>query len=107
LNITRGEMAAYGHCPSGRFFEAAACGTPLITDTFPGLEEFFDPYSEMFVARDTQDVVFALRLADSDLLHIARAARERTLDEHTGMVRARQMLAAFENARNRRFAEAA
>ena len=101
LNITRGEMAAYGHCPSGRFFEAAACGTPLITDHFPGLEEFFDPYSEVIVARETNDVVFALQLPDFDLQRIAAAARERTLDQHTGTVRARQMLAAFENARRR------
>jgi spore maturation protein CgeB len=107
LNITRGEMAAYGHCPSGRFFEAAACGTPLITDSFPGLEEFFDPDSEVLVAQETKDAVCALRLQDPELMHIARAARERTLDEHTGMVRARQMVAAFESARSRRFAEAA
>jgi spore maturation protein CgeB len=103
LNITRGEMAAYGHCPSGRFFEAAACGTPLITDYFPGLEEFFDPYSELVVARETSDVTFALHMPDSDLRRIAAAARERTLDEHTGTVRARQMLAAFEQARSRSF----
>src|SRR5215813_1564155 len=32
LNLTREEMARNGWCPSGRFFEAAACGTPLITD---------------------------------------------------------------------------
>lgn len=107
LNITRGEMAAYGHCPSGRLFEAAACGTPLITDHFPGLEEFFDPCSEVVVARETNDVVFALQLPDSDLQRIAAAARERTLDEHTGTVRARQMLAAFESARHRTFVEAA
>jgi len=71
------------------------------------LEEFFDPDSEVLVVREIQDTVFALRLQDPELLHIARAARERTLDEHTGMVRARQMLAAFESARSRRFAEAA
>src|SRR5205823_5341778 len=26
LNVTRGPMAAMGYCPSGRLFEAAACG---------------------------------------------------------------------------------
>jgi spore maturation protein CgeB len=107
LNITRGGMEAMGHCPSGRFFEAAACGTPLITDYFTGLEEFFDPYSEVIVARETNDVLFGLHLPDSDLQRIAAAARERTLDQHTGMVRARQMLSAFESARSRSLAEAA
>jgi spore maturation protein CgeB len=107
LNITRGEMAAFGHCPSGRLFEAAACCTSVITDHFTGLEEFFDIDNEVFIAQQTSDVVFALGLPDADLQRIASAARERTLDEHTGMVRARQMLAAFESARSRSLAEAA
>ena len=29
LNVTRQAMAAMGWCPSGRLFEAAACGAPL------------------------------------------------------------------------------
>ena len=29
LNVTRRAMKAMGYCPSGRLFEAAACGTPL------------------------------------------------------------------------------
>ncbi len=32
LNLTREQMAMSGYCPSGRFFEASACGTPLLTD---------------------------------------------------------------------------
>ncbi|HTD56002.1 MAG TPA: hypothetical protein VK670_11515, partial [Silvibacterium sp.] len=28
LNVTRKSMADYGYCPSGRLFEAAACGVP-------------------------------------------------------------------------------
>jgi hypothetical protein len=76
----------------------------VITDYFVGLEEFFDVYSEVFVAHETSDVVFALSLPDVDLQRIASAARERTLDEHTGTVRARQMLAAFESARSRSLA---
>ena len=53
LNITRGEMAANGWCPSGRFFEAAACGTPLITDPWEGLDSFFDLRTNfaLFLAR--------------------------------------------------------
>ncbi|MCI0352400.1 MAG: glycosyltransferase, partial [Acidobacteriales bacterium] len=48
LNITRSEMARYGYCPSGRFFEAAACGTPIVSDWWEGLETFFDR-DEIFV----------------------------------------------------------
>ncbi|HCC57591.1 MAG TPA: glycosyltransferase [Solibacterales bacterium] len=43
LNITRRAMRAMGYCPSGRLFEAAACGVPILTDTWEGLEEFFTP----------------------------------------------------------------
>src|SRR6185437_9772804 len=49
LNITRGEMARWGWCPSGRFFEAAACGTPLITDWLEGLDWFFDVVRDLRV----------------------------------------------------------
>ncbi len=43
LNVTRRDMAAMGWCPSGRLFEAAACGAPILTDAWPGLEDFFTP----------------------------------------------------------------
>jgi spore maturation protein CgeB len=104
LNITRGEMAQYGHCPSGRFFEAAACGTPIVTDHFAGIEEFFDTEREMAVVNNTEDVVSALRCSDEELAGMARLARERTLDEHTGQVRARQLVQALESAANKSFA---
>lgn len=93
LNITRAEMARNGWCPSGRFFEAAACGTPVITDCWPGLEDFFDTQRELWVVRETADVESALELSDNDLHTMAAGARQRTLDEHTGQVRARQLLA--------------
>ena len=32
FNVTRRAMAAFGWCPSGRLFEAAACGTPILSD---------------------------------------------------------------------------
>ena len=32
LNVTRRAMADMGYCPSGRLFEAAACGAPLLSD---------------------------------------------------------------------------
>lgn len=43
LNVTRRAMADYGYCPSGRLFEAAACGAPILTDTWDGLSMFFTP----------------------------------------------------------------
>jgi spore maturation protein CgeB len=98
LNLTREAMASSGFCPSGRFFEAAACGTPIATDWFEGLDSFFEPGAEVLVVRDTADVLHGLELSDAELLSLARRAHERTLDEHTGYHRAKAMLAAFEAA---------
>jgi spore maturation protein CgeB len=99
LNITRGEMAASGWCPSGRFFEAAACGTPVITDAWEGLDSFFDLESELRVVSSAEEVQQALLMPAAELQAMASRARQRTLDEHTGMVRARQLLGYLEEAR--------
>ena len=88
LNVTRATMAAMGWCPSGRLFEAAACGTPMLSDHWEGLNEFFTPGEERLIAEQARDVVAALELSDTELRNIARAARERTLSEHTAEVRA-------------------
>ncbi len=100
LNITRSGMAARGgYCPSGRFFEAAACGTPILTDWFDGLDTFFVPGEEIFVVRTADDVSAALRCPQNELQRLARRARQRTLQEHTGMQRARQLIALLNEAR--------
>jgi spore maturation protein CgeB len=99
LNLTREAMAASGYCPSGRFFEAAACGTPIVTDWFEGLDSFFAPGREVLVAHNAEEVLQGLNLSDGDLLGMARRARERTLEEHTGYQRALTLLRAFEAAR--------
>jgi len=88
LNVTRQAMARMGYCPSGRLFEAAACGVPILSDEWEGLEQFFEPGAEVLVARSTDDAVSALSLPPTELAGVARRARERTLDEHTAMHRA-------------------
>jgi spore maturation protein CgeB len=98
LNLTREEMAASGYCPSGRFFEAAACGAPIVTDWFAGLDSFFEAGQEVLVAGDTGTLLRALDSSDAELRRMARRARQRTLDEHTGRQRALTMLAAFDAA---------
>ena len=98
LNVTRAAMAAMGHCPSGRLFEAAACGTPILSDGWDGLDQFFTPGEEIIVASTTADAMAALALTDAELAAIAARARARTMDEHTAERRARQMVRAFEQA---------
>jgi spore maturation protein CgeB len=94
LNITRQAMAAMGWCPSGRLFEASACGTPILSDWWEGLDSFFEPGREILVARSTDDAVSALDLSDAELARIASASRERTLSQHTSYHR----VLAFETA---------
>ena len=91
LNVTRQPMADNGYCPSGRLFEAAACGCATLTDPWPGLEEFLEPDSEILVAADRETVIEALQRPAEELRHIGKAAREKTLEYHTADVRARQM----------------
>jgi spore maturation protein CgeB len=83
LNVTRRAMARYGYCPSGRLFEAAACGTFILSDEWEGLDAFFTPKKEIFCARLADDVLAALELSDMEIARVAEAARSRTLQEHT------------------------
>lgn len=88
INVTRAPMAAMGHCPSGRLFEAAACETPIITDAWPGLEEFLTPEEEIVAAATCDDVLAALDMSPSRQRRLAAAARARVLRAHTARHRA-------------------
>jgi spore maturation protein CgeB len=85
-----------GWCPSGRLFEAAACGVPILSDWWMGLDEFFTPGAEILVALDSGDAIAAVERDDASLAAIAAAARERTLTEHTAGRRAAELEAAIE-----------
>ena len=98
LNVTRAAMAASGWCPSGRLFEAAACGTALLSDRWTGIETFFEPGREILLADTTDEAMAALDRSDAELARIAEAGRARTLADHTAAWRARQMVAALDMA---------
>lgn len=99
LNVTREAMARMGWCPSGRLFEAAACGAAVITDEWSGLDEFYQPGCEILLGRTANDALAALDLDTATLERIGRAARERTLDEHTSVHRARVLVDLLEETR--------
>jgi spore maturation protein CgeB len=101
LNVTRPAMAQMGWCPSGRLFEAAACGAPLLSDRWIGLEDFFEPGEEILLADDAADTLAALQLDGSRLSGIAKRARERTLDQHSSNKRAIDLIALLEQAASR------
>jgi len=90
LNVTRAAMARVGYCPSGRLFEATACGTPVISDWWEGLDQFFVPSQEVLVANDTEDVLASLELTEAERARIGACGRERTLDCHTAQTRAHE-----------------
>jgi spore maturation protein CgeB len=92
LNVTREAMARMGWCPSGRLFEAAACGCPLLSDWWEGLDAFFEPGREILVAQSGEDSLAALALSDAELARIAGAARARVLAEHASQRRADELL---------------
>jgi spore maturation protein CgeB len=89
LNLTRPQMRALGHSPSVRLFEAAACGAPILSDSWPGLDEVFSPAEEILVAETTDDVLRALTEVGAERrAQIGAAARRRVIGEHTADVRA-------------------
>jgi spore maturation protein CgeB len=92
LNVTRADMASMGHCPSGRLFEAASCGTPVLSDRWDGLDAFFTPGEEILTAATTQEALEALDRTPDELRRIAARARERVLDQHTSAHRADELL---------------
>jgi spore maturation protein CgeB len=96
LNVTRRAMAEMGYCPSGRLFEAAACGTAILSDGWEGIERFFTPGEEILVARDTADALAAVELSDDALARAGRRGRERALAEHTADHRAVDLERALE-----------
>ena len=100
LSVTRRAMADNGWCPSGRLFEAAACGTPLVSDWWEGLDAFLAPGREILVARTSEDAMAALQRSDGELARIARAARERVLADHTSARRAEELERLLEETRS-------
>jgi len=92
LNVTRRDMAQMGWCPSGRLFEAAACGTAIVSDRWPGIEEFFLPGREILLAETGSDVIAAMSQDDETLKALGEQARARLLAEHSSQHRAREMV---------------
>jgi len=88
LNVTRADMVRAGHSPSVRLFEAAACGVPIVSDVWPGIEQFFEPGEEISLVRTSKDVLECLRMSEDQRGEIAERARCRTLKENTAAVRA-------------------
>jgi spore maturation protein CgeB len=100
LNISRESMARYGYSPATRVFEAAGAAACLITDVWEGIDSFFEPDSEILVARDGAEVAQLIRELDPERARaIGRAARERVLRDHTYEQRASLVESLFTDLR--------
>lgn len=99
LNVTREAMTVFGHSPSVRLFEAAACGIPILSDNWTGLEELFKDREEIYIARNTQEAQDIITGAsENELKKVGEAARAKVLVGHTAMHRAEQLVEYYEQA---------
>jgi spore maturation protein CgeB len=92
LNINRESMANVGFSPPTRVFEAAGAGACLITDSWTGIAEFFEPDHEILVAKSAEDIVqFLRKISAQQSREIGTAMRKRALKEHSYALRAQEV----------------
>jgi nucleoside-diphosphate-sugar epimerase/spore maturation protein CgeB len=88
LNVTRADMIEAGWSPSVRLFEAGACGTPILSDRWEGIDSLFAPGTEIVLADTTEEAIAALSRPSEA---IGDAARARVLEAHTAAHRAAEL----------------
>lgn len=92
LNATRADMVAAGWSPSVRLFEAGACGAAIISDRWPGIEQFFEPGAEIALPGSTEEVRQLITDTHADDRRAMGAAlRRRIVAEHSAERRAEQL----------------
>jgi spore maturation protein CgeB len=95
LNITRRSHATVWASSTSRPFELAAAGAAIVSNPVEGIERWFEPGRELVVVQDALEAeqVYSELLADPAARdEMGRRARERALDEHTYVMRARRLL---------------
>ncbi len=95
LNVTRRAHAEVYASSTSRPFELAMSGATIVSNPHDGIDRWFEPGRELLVVHDAEQATSAYQ----DLLddpgraeEMGRAARERALDEHTYLHRARRLL---------------
>ncbi len=92
LNVTRADMVEAGYSPSVRLFEAAACGTPIISDWWQGLDTFFEPNREILIAHSSEEsLYYLLNMTEAERIALGSRARGRVLGAHTAKHRALEL----------------
>jgi len=102
LSINHAGAAATSFSPSTRLFEAAACGSCIVTDVWRGMEAFFEPDHEILVAASADEIVEIVRATTPGQAQaIGAAARTRALRDHTYARRAADLEAVLVRATRR------
>ena len=102
LNLTRDDMVAAGWSPSVRLFEASACAAAILSDPWPGLEDFLTPGEEILLPAGPAEVTRILReLSEEQARQLGQRAQARILAEHTSAHRAVQFEAVVGGCRPR------
>jgi len=82
---------ATGYSPSVRLFEASACGAAILSDDWPGLEEFLTPGEEILLPCDAYEVAQIVeKMPEEERAKMGQRARRRILEQHTARHRAMQ-----------------
>lgn len=93
LNVTREDMIKAGYSPSVRLFEAAACGVPIISDYWDGIESIFTPEKEILIARNSSEVSqYFKSISEEERKNIGERARQKVLKSHTAKARALELI---------------
>lgn len=92
LSFTSPTVIAAGFSPTVQLFEAAACGTPIISDFWPGIEMFFKPDAEILVSHSPDEtLVYLEEISEIDRRRMGYRARENVLARHTTRHRATEL----------------
>lgn len=93
LNVTRQDMIKAGYSPSVRLFEAAACGIPIISDYWDGIDSIFELNKEILIANNFSEVVeYFRRINEEERKKIGENARQKILKYHTAKARAQELV---------------
>lgn len=92
LDLMPPDAIGMGYSPGARLFEAAACGTPVITEFWQGLEDFFTPDEEILISHSPDETLIYLEeISELDRRRLGYRARERVLSRHTSRHRAAEL----------------
>ena len=93
LHIAHPVAQQIGYTPPPLLLEAAACGVPIITRHWVGMEDFLVPYEEIFVVENAEEVGNILdSVSTKERLRRADRARQRVMTEHAPAHRAAQLI---------------